>query len=321
MDKIAENLPARRVGILLIDGFALMSYAALSEPFRAANLLAGRSCYIVQIIPQDGLRAVSSSGASISGSAQIGQFDFDIVFVVAGGDPMAVRDPGILAWLRALDRRRVTLGGVSGGPAVLARAGVMENRRMTIHWEHAEALREAYPELMLERALYVFDRNRISCAGGTAPMDMMHEMISQHHGTQFARSVSDWFLHTETRPASGPQRAGRVARFNVTNRSVLIALEAMENNLAEPVSLSQLARFSNVSPRQLNRLFTQILGESTMSAYRNIRLDVARRLLEQTALPVTEVAIATGFPNPAHFSVAFRTRFKVSPVSTRRRPV
>lgn len=312
--------PAQRVGILLIDGFALMSYAALSEPFRAANLLAGHSRYVVQAIPQDGLRAVSSSGASISGTAQVGQFDFDLVFVVAGGDPMRIHDPGITAWLRALDRRGVMLGGVSGGPAVLARAGVMENRRMTIHWEHAEAFREAYPDLMLERALYVFDRDRITCAGGTAPMDMMHDMIAQHHGTDFARGVSDWFLHTETRPASGPQRMGRVARFNVTNRSVLIALEAMENNLAEPVTLTQLARFSNVSPRQLNRLFTQVLGESTMTAYRNIRLDVARRLLGQTALPVTEVAIATGFPNPAHFSVAFRNRFDVSPVSMRRVP-
>jgi transcriptional regulator GlxA family with amidase domain len=81
----------------------------------------------------------------------------------------------------------VVLGGVSGGPIILARAGLMGDRRMTVHWEYAAALAEVAPDLRLERTLYVIDRDRMTCAGGTAPMDMMHALIATHHGRAFAR--------------------------------------------------------------------------------------------------------------------------------------
>ncbi len=309
---------AFRVGFLLVDGFALMSYSAAVEPLRAANLLAGRKFYDIRHIPAKGARAVSSSGAVIEATARLGKhIDFDLVLVVAGGDPAAFRDANVFHWLRQLSRRGVHLGGVSGGPVILASAGLMNGRRMTVHWEHAAALAEISPALIVERSLYVMDRDRITCAGGIAPLDMVHALLTEHHGSGFARQVSDWFMHTEIRPSGGPQRAGLVERYGTTSAAVILAIEAMENHVADPLDLGQLSGFAGLGRRQLNRLFRDKLGRSTMVFYRDLRLEKARNLLTQSPLSITEIALATGFASSAHFSKSFRGRYGVAPSSLR----
>lgn len=308
-----------RIGLLLIDGFALMSYASLVEPLRAANLLAGRPLYDLRHIAAAGAAATSSVGALVPAQGRVGETPAcDLLLVLAGGDPAAFHDPRVFAWLRRAGRLGVPLGGVSGGPVILARAGLMERRRMTVHWDHAPALAEISPSLMIERSLYVIDRDRVTCAGGTAPMDLMHALIARHHGALFARSVSDWFLHTDIRPSGGPQRAGLVERHGTTNPALLDAIGAMESHIADPLDLGQLARVAGVSQRQLNRLFRDRLGESTMDFYRNLRLEKARALLRGSSLPMTEIALATGFAGSAHFATAYSRRYGAPPSALRK---
>ena len=316
-DMTKQRLELRRIAFLLVDGFALMSFAAVTEPLRAANLLAGRRIYELCYFaagPSVARRMNSSSAASVP-VQEVGEAtgEFDLAFVVAGGDPVGFRDAVSFQWLRRQARHGCVLGGVSGGPAVLANAGLMENRRMTLHWEHAAPLAERHPGLLLERTLYVVDRDRITCAGGTAPLDMMHALIAEHRGSDFARRVSDWFMHTDVRPAGGPQRAGLAQRYGTNRRAVLAAIEAMENRIADPIALPELARTVGVSARHLNRQFKAGLGRSAGSFYRDLRLDKSRELLRQTDLPVLEIAIATGFSNAAHFSTAYRKRFGETP--------
>lgn len=318
MDNTPTNKVPFRVGFLLIDGFALMSYASAAEPLRAANLLAGRVLYSSVDIPASGLLATSSNGTKVAASGMVGEnVDVDLLLVVAGGDPTSCRDERVFHWLRRLDRRGLRLGGVSGGPVILAAAGLMAGRRMTVHWEHAEALANISPDLLIERSLYVIDRDRVTCAGGVAPLDLMHALIADHHGPAFARQVSDWFLHTDIRPSSGPQRAGLTARFGTTNRAVIDVIEAMENHLADPLNLEALTRFAGVSKRQLNRLFGDKLGASTMTFYRRLRLEKARSLLTSSTLPLTEIALATGFSSSAHFSKAHADHYGVPPSTLR----
>jgi transcriptional regulator GlxA family with amidase domain len=83
---------------------------------------------------------------------------------------------------------------------------------MTVHWEHAAALAEGRDSLMIERSLYVIDRDRFTSAGGIAPLDMMHALLTERHEPAFARQVSDWFMHTDVCSANGPQRAELVER-------------------------------------------------------------------------------------------------------------
>lgn len=309
-----------RVGLLLIDGFALLSYAAVTEPLRVANLLSGVERYRVRVIPASGAAATSSSGAQVPAAAQVGeQVDFDIVFVIAAGDPFAFADDRAFQWLRHLARRGVALGGVSGGAVVLAAAGVMAGYRLTLHWEHAALLSERFPDLVIERSLYVVDRDRFTCAGGTAPLDLMHAVLLQSHGADLARKVSDWLLHTEVRPAGGAQRAGVVERYRVHQPALVEALAVMETHLSDPLSLDDLARVSGVGVRHLTRLFDQHLDSTPMLFYRQLRIEHAQRLLHQTALTIAEVAAAVGYSTPSHFSSAYRKHFACSPLEERGR--
>jgi len=320
---VMDSVKPFRVGVLPLDGFAMMSFSAAVEPLRAANRLAQQDYYRVSFIGA-GPQLTSSGGAFVHADEPIGtRVPFDLVLVVAGSDvsgdaPVAYTNRPLFHWLRHLAQQGVLLGGVSGGPAVLARAGLMRDRRMTIHWNHAEALATLMPDLLLERSLYVRDRDRLTCAGGIAPLDMMHALIAEHHGADFARGVSDWFLHTDIRGSSEPQRAGLAMRFNVHSKPLLDVLELMENHIADPLDLDQLARVAALSSRQLNRLFHDKLGLSTIAFYRQLRLEKAKEFLLQSALPVNDIAAATGFCDAAHFGRCFRQAFAQSPSALRR---
>ncbi len=311
------RLAKRRIAFVVVEGFALMSFAAVTEPLRAANLLAGRRIYeLFHFAAGPGTTKTlnSSSAAAVAvGDLQETTDTFDLALVVAGGDPVGFRSPRLFRWLRRQAQHGCMLGGVSGGPAILANAGVMDNRRMTVHWEHYAALAERHPGLLLERTLYVVDRDRMTCAGGTAPLDMMHALIAEHHGPDFARKVSDWFMHTDVRPAGGPQRAGLAQRYGTNRPAVLAAIEVMENHVADPLPLAALAGVVGVSVRQLNRQFQAGLGRSAGAFYRALRLEKSRELLHQTSLPVLEIAIATGFSGAAHFATAYRQRYGAAP--------
>lgn len=308
-----------RIGFLLIDGFALMSYSSAEEPVRAANLLNPDAYQITHLcIGNSG--AVSSSGAMVPAiSIDKAHESFDLILVVAGSDPFKLTAPLLHKWLRWQAHHGVLIGGVSGGPVVLCMAGLMQGYRMTLHWEHAQALSEEYPELLIERSLYVIDRNRLTCAGGTAPLDMMHALITQHHGADFARQVSDWFSHTTVRVSSEPQRAGLAERYRTHDQSILAVIETMENHVAEPLELTQLAKIVGLGARQLNRLFKHKLGTSTIAFYRNLRLDIAENLLLQSQLSITDIAMASGFVSAAHFSSTFKSRYGVAPSVLRSR--
>lgn len=308
----------QRIGFVLLDGFALMSTAAAMEPLRAANLFSPAPLYALTLLSEAGGTVRASLGAGFDTRA-VGRAGtrFDLVFVVAGGDgpdPLRLRSPGLFAWLRQLDRAGVALGGISGGGAVLAQAGLMGARRFTVHWHHLEALRAAHPDLAVERRLYVIDRDRHTCAGGTAPLDMMHALIAAQHGAPFARRISDWFIQTAIRAPDAPQQT----RAPDAPGPVRAALDLMESHVADPLDLGQLAALAGLSPRQLQRQFHAALGQTVMAAYRDLRLDIARRLVRDTRASLAEVAEMTGFATQSAFAVLYRRRFGTPPGADRR---
>jgi transcriptional regulator GlxA family with amidase domain len=317
-DKIDE-VPGRTLGLLLIDGFALMSYASVIEPFRAANTLAGRELYRWTHISVDGREVRASNGASLLADHAVGEpIACDTLFVFAGGDPAGFSDAKTFAWLRQLALSNVRLAGVSGGPFLLARAGVLAGYRATIHWDHQAAFLEAFPTLAIEPGLYVIDRRRLTCAGGTAGLDLAIELIEREHGHKLAAQVSEWFIRTEPRPAAKSQRLSLRERVGISNDRVLRVLAEMEGTLEQPSGMQDLAKLAGVSLRQLERLFSTHLHETVTERYLRIRLEKAAELLRKTGLSVTEVGVACGFQSSSHFSRAFKARYGKTPSSDRR---
>jgi transcriptional regulator GlxA family with amidase domain len=305
------------VGFLLIPGFALMSYASAVEPLRAANQISGRALYRWWHAAPGDVPSVASSGATVLPDLIVGApaNDVELLLVCAGGNPSAFRDKQTFAWLRRLASRGVIIGGISGGPFIMARAGLLSGRRCTVHWEHMPAFQEAFPDVELTRSLFEFDGDRITCSGGIAGLDMMVALIARDHGSELAASVSDWFLHTHIREGKGPQRMDLRFRLGVANETLLNALEAMEANVETPVSRAELANLAGVSLRQLERSFRSHLGRGIHDHYLALRLGRSRQLLRETSLPIIDVAVATGFASGSQFSRAFRRTFGCSPRS------
>jgi transcriptional regulator GlxA family with amidase domain len=306
------------VGFLLVPGFALMSYAAAIEPLRAADLLSGRELYRWWHAAPGGKPVLASNGVAIlpdCGTTK--EREADLVFVCAGGNPATFDDKSTFAWLRRLARKGVTIGGISGGPYVLAKAGLLDERRATLHWEHLPAFREAFPGVTVVPSLFEIDGNRITCSGGISALDMMVALIERDHGRQLAASVGDWFLHTHIREGFGPQRMDLRYRLGVADEKLLVVLRAMEVSIETPRPRAALARAAGISLRQLERLFHRQIGHGIHAHYRWLRLERARQLLRETTLPVLDVALATGFASASQFARAYGKAFGEPPSRTR----
>lgn len=308
----------RKVGFVLVDGFSLMSLSSALEPLRAANHLSQKILYEITFIPAEGLRAVSSSGVYCEGHSLIDAgYDFDLVLVAAAGNPAVYKNNQLMKYLKMLASKRVRLGGISGGPVLLAKAGLLENRRYTVHWDHYVALCEMSQEQMVERTVYLIDRDRYTCAGGVAPMDMMSAIITADHGRDLAKQVNDWFIYTSVREASEPQRGSLVDKYQIHHPAVLCAIELMQNHLSDPLSSADLAELSDIGERQMVRLFHKYLSQKPMAFYGILRLEHARVLVMQTSLPIIQVAIEAGYENAAYFTKKFKVHFGQTPSEMR----
>ena len=308
----------QEIGFLLVPGFALLSFASACEPFRAANDLAGRALYRLRYFGEGGGPVVSSSGAEIPAEPlPRARFRLHTLFVCAGGEPAGWDRPAIHATLRRMARFGVRIGGISGGPYLMAAAGLLGDRPFTIHWEYAGATLEAFPDARLTRARYVADADRPTCGGGVAPLDMAYGLIAERMGAAFARRVSDWFLHTAVGAADDPQRASAAERYRVHHPALLAVIETMEKTVEAPLGRRAMARLVSISERHLDRLFIEKRGLSFTAQYRAIRLAHGRRLLRQSPLRIGEIAAACGFASAAHFARSYRSQFGCSPSADR----
>lgn len=315
-----ENAEPISVGFLLLPDFAMMSYACATEPLRAANRLSGRQLYSWHLFALDLAPVEASSGAAIVPDGRVGDdVRLDRLFVCAGGNPAAFDHPATFSWLRALARKGVTLGGISGGPYMLARAGLLQGRRCTIHWEHLPAFAEDFPELDATGTVYEIDGDRMTSAGGVAALDLMIELIGRDHDSTLGAAVGDWFLRSELRAGGSAQRMGPRERYGVNDPRLLRVLTHMETHLADPLDREALARLAGLSLRRLEMLFADELGTTVGRHVLALRLDRARSLLAQSGLPVIEIATACGFQSASHFSRSYKDRFGVPPLSDRKR--
>lgn len=311
---LADDAAPHRIGVLLVPGFALMTYSCAVEPYRAANTLSGHELYRWLHISPDGGPVVASNGVAIVPDQGIDRpVDVDDLFVCAGGNPTLFDHGPTLKWLRAQARRGTRIGGVAGGPVILGRAGLLAGYRCTMHWEYIPAFKEMFQRHHVTTARYEIDGMRCTSSGGAAAMEMMTALIGRRYDRTLASAVSEWFLHSRLTAAGEPQRMSLRDRYGVRHAPLLSVLEHIEASIEEPVDRRSLAETAGVSVRQLERLFRAHLGHTIGEHVLTLRLDRARMLLRQTSMSVLDIAVATGFASAAHFSRSFRQRFGHAP--------
>jgi transcriptional regulator GlxA family with amidase domain len=304
----------REVGFFLVSSFTLLSFVAAIEPLRVANRMSGRSLYSWRLFTVDGEPAIPSNGMTQAVDDAIDRAPHLPIVIVCGPyEPSLYKDKKVLSWLRKLARNGTQLGAVDTGSYVLARAGLLNGYRCTIHWENLPGFAQEFPDIEVSTALFEFDRDRMTCAGGTAALDMMLRLIAEHHDHRLATAVAEGFIQDIIRHPDEPQRMSLRSRTGVSHPKLLGCIALMEANLEQPLLHNELASAVGLSKRQMERLFSRYLDTTPSRYYMDLRLKMGRRLLEQTSLPILEVALACGFSSPGHFSHRYRALFGVSP--------
>ncbi len=241
------------------------------------------------------------------------------VMVVGGNSPDRFATPELFSKLRWLSSQGSLLGGVDTAQQLLALGGLLDGYRVTLHWENASAFRERFRRSQLTLNLFEFDRNRVTCAGGTAGIDMVLHAVEAEHGRDIAIRVSEHFMHERIRLGSERQRLKTIDRWDVHHVKLVKSIELMEAEIEEPLSTTELAEAVNLSSRQLSRLFKEHLKMSPGQFYLELRLDRAHQMLLHSEMSVNSIAFACGFQSQSHFSRVYREKFGFSPRQTRRR--
>jgi len=308
---------------VIIPRFSMIAFASAIEPLRLANRLMGREFYRWQVVSVGGGPVRASNGVLMMTDQTLadvvvrpGRRSFTVL-VCSGLGAEHVRDPQLFAWLRRAERGGASIGAVCTGAYLLARAGLLEGRRCSIHWENLPAFREDFPEIEVQADLFEVSHNRLTCSGGTAALDMMLHLIAAEHGQELATKVSEQCIVDRIRSSFDHQRMPYRVRHGIHHPKLISAIELMEANLEEPLDQDTLAGYVGLSRRQLERLFGKHLGRTPAQYYLELRLERARHLLYQTTMPIMDVAFACGFVSASHFSTCYRQMYGKTPRTER----
>ncbi len=306
---------------LLVEEFSLIAFASAIEPLRLANRGAGKDIYEWTLLSETGGAVCSSCGARVEVS---GGLDDVVraarVVVVSGLNAHKAATKPVLTWLRKQSRLGSPMGALCTGALILAKAGLLDEKRCTIHWENQAAFSEEFLDIELTNRLFEIDGNRFTCAGGIAATDMMLTLIARDVDPGIVSLITDQIIHTPLRGEREEQRLSVPARIGVRHPKLVSIIQMMEQNLEEPISPSILAQHAKMSTRQLERLFRRYLDRSPKRYYMELRLQKARNLLLQTEMSVINVALASGFTSPSHFSKCYRSYFNRTPYRERGSP-
>ena len=309
---------SRRFVFVLLDQFTLRCFTAAVDSLRIANRMAGPTLYTGDIASEEAAPVRCSAGIPVVPSLDLVELSREDTVLVCGGiDVQAATSRRMLNWLRREARRGSTIGGLCTASWTLARAGLLDGRRATIHWENQDSFVEEFDEVQLTKSIFVIDGNRITTAGGTASIDLMLKLIADHHGEALASAVADQLIYSSIRTDQDVQRLSIPTRIGVRHPKLSQVIQKMESNIEEPISPAILAQNVGMSTRQLERLFRRYLSRSPKRYYMELRLGKARNLLMQTDMSVINVALACGFTSPSHFSKCYRAHYGTTPYRER----
>ncbi|MFD1159805.1 GlxA family transcriptional regulator [Roseovarius aestuarii] len=305
----ASLIPARIVCVLL-PRFNMMSLLSLLEPLRIANYLSTDPLYTHTYASAEGGGVPASNGMSVETDVlpeKLGRDDLVLVLGSWGAEHYA--NPKLTGWLRRQERAGLRLCAVEMASYVFARAGLLGGRRATTHWAYLPGFQELFPDVLAAEQLYTIDGRILTCAGSTAGLDLMQHLIRQDHGDALVAEIADNIVHHPIRPEAAPQRQAHGMGLERLPSSVRAAVDLMDANIPEPLTVPEIARQVGISQRQLERQFHRAMGCSVVQFGLILRLQHARVLLISTGLGVREIAAASGFNSLSHFAYAFRNCF------------
>ncbi len=306
----------RAIGFLVYPGFQLLDATGPIAAFEIASRLAA-GAYALHFLSLHGGLTPSSAGVTIQTTALADAPHLDTL-LISGGD--GVKVPATceetLNFVRAAARDARRVASVCSGTYVLAAAGLLDGKRATTHWSRTQDFQRRFPNVRLEPdRIWIQDGAVWSSAGITAGIDLALAMIGADEGEAIARRTAQQLVVYHHRPGGQSQHSAlidlRPGRFDAL-------LSWVRQNLAQTLSVEQLADRAAMSPRNFARLFAQETGVTPAKAVERLRVEAARALLDSGPLQVEDVALEVGFGDSERMRRAFLRAFGQPPQALRR---
>ena len=308
----------RRFVFVLMEHFTLLSFSSALDALRIANRMSGKKLYDWIFIGESEEFVSCSAGTQFRLDNPLIELHRDDTILLCGGTAIqASTTKKLIGWLRREARRGLVIGGLCTAAYPMAKAGLLDEKKATIHWENQDSFSEEFLEVELTKTVFVCDGNRYTTAGGTSSIDLLLKIIADDHGEELANAVADQMIYSSIRTDQDTQRLSVPTRIGVRHPKLSKVIQMMEINIEEPISPSVLAKDVGMSTRQLERLFRRYLDRSPKRYYMELRLQKARNLLMQTDMSVINVALACGFASPSHFSKCYRAHYDTTPYRER----
>lgn len=313
-----ENGPLD-VTFLVVSGLSIMCTASAVDPLRAANRISGERTFNWKFVSADGESAVTTCGLPIQVSGKFDPVDCgDVLIAIAGFDTASQATSKLLSGIRQAARRVPAIGGIEAGSWLLARAGLLDNRSATTHWEDLEDFAAAFPNTDVRRDRYIIDGPVLTTGGASPTFDLMLHLVQTRLGVAAALDVASVFIYEEGKAAGDEQPLVALGRIDDHDPRVAAAIRLMEDRVDSPLTTAAIAKRVNLSARGLEKLFHASIGETPGAYYLRLRLSIARRLVTDTRTPLADIAERTGFASAGAFSRAFSNRFGSAPINVRR---
>lgn len=306
-----------RVGFIVPQRFQLMSLAALTA-FEIVNLPPADQRYDIHLLSEHGGPVRSSSGMTLQTEA-FGDPAFDTVIVGSITEmDMPSSDATMIAFVQEAAKASRRIASICSGAFVLAEAGLLNGRRATMHWAHADSFRARFPDVRAEEdRIYINDGPVWTSAGMTAGIDLVLALIDSDLGPEAAKMVARLLVMNQRRMGGQKQHSALLDMTPKSDRIELV-LAHIRQNLPNPLTIEELAAVANLSPRQFSRAFLAETGQSPAKAVERLRLEAARFMIEEGRHTVNVVAQETGFVDRERMRRAFLRTFGVPPEILRR---
>ena len=277
-----------------------LELSAITEAFALANEhLDEPSRYSVSILVADLAAPLDcSSGLRLLGDEAFGTVEGVDTLIVIGAAANPAPSPEMIGWLRRQAQTTRRWGALGTGIFLLGAAGLLDGRRVTTHWQHADDLAMRYPAAIIDRdRIYVRDGPLFTGAGESAAIDLVLALIEEDHGRETALQVGHSLVVYLKRAGGESQHSVQLAGQSAERSSIERVHSWIRENPASDLSVNSLAQIAAMSPRNFARVFRRETGVSPAAFVESTRMEIARRLLEDTDLSPQRVALQAGFVN------------------------
>ncbi|VDC26435.1 GlxA family transcriptional regulator [Pseudogemmobacter humi] len=317
-----HNENGLHLGFLIFPGFPMACLTSAIEPLRAANEIIGRRAFRWSVVAETGSRVVSSAEVGFDPDLALADLEnVDQLYILSGPSGRFQNARSSNAALRRLARHGTGIGAFSGGIFPLARSGLLDGHKASVHWCYETAFKAEFPNVLASEKVITIDRGRLTAAGATAVFDLMLRLIDQQLGAEAMTEVACWFQHPFMRGEEVEQKIPTLRSDRTEDMlpaPVARAIRLFAEHIEDPIQIAEVAEAVDLSSRQFDRSFKRSTGQSPLKYYRLLRLKKARQMALYSNDTITEIALAVGYASTTPLVRHYIQAFGVTPQEDRK---